>query len=470
MGNAFLENFLMISDVKTIIFLVVLAALFYLIHVLYRKKNMDFAAVVMIGTGIGLVLGVAIQFVAGFPDSPMDITFVKETTTWYSLFGNGFIDLIKMLVVPLVMVSIAQVIINMKEGRNMGRLVKITIVTTMTMVAIAAIIGVALGMVFQIGAGGSTAEGTAEIKEVSSIVSTLRGLIPANIVTSMVNSNIIGLVIFSALFGYAAWWVGKEYPQFGEPLFNVINGFHKTMINMANLILDYMPFAVMALLANTIAQRGVANILEVGKFILVLYLAVGIQFLIQLLALAIHGINPIFFVKKSVECMLLAFTSRSSVGCLPMTIETLNKRLGVDEGTASFVAGFGTTAGMQGCAGVFPSLLIIYVANVTGTPIDVTLIIMAIIVVTIGSLGIAGIPGTATMAASVGLSGCGMASSFAMVSPILAVDPLVDMGRTWLNVTGSIVNALIVDKRMGTFNAEAYRDMSLKKGGAKEKK
>lgn len=81
MGNAFLQNFLMISDVKTILFLIVLAALFYLIHVLYRKKHMDFAAVVMIGTGIGLVLGLVIQVVAGFPDNPMEVTFVSETTT-----------------------------------------------------------------------------------------------------------------------------------------------------------------------------------------------------------------------------------------------------------------------------------------------------------------------------------------------------------------------------------------------------
>ena len=94
---------------------------------------------------------------------------------------------------------------------------------------------------------------------------------------------------------------------------------------------------------------------------------------------------------------------------------------------------------------------------------------MTIIVVTIGSLGIAGIPGTATMAASVGLSGVGMASSFAMVSPILAIDPLIDMGRTWLNVTGSIVNALIVDKRVGTFDAKAYQDMRLKQEKSKSK-
>ena len=124
MENVFLQQFLMISDVKTIVFLAVLAVLFYLIHVLYHKKHMDFAAVVMVGTGLGLVLGLAIQFAAGFPDAPMEVTFVAETTTWFAMFGGGYINLIKMIVVPLVMVSIMQVIINMKQGDSMAKLVK----------------------------------------------------------------------------------------------------------------------------------------------------------------------------------------------------------------------------------------------------------------------------------------------------------------------------------------------------------
>lgn len=152
--------------------------------------------------------------------------------------------------------------------------------------------------------------------------------------------------------------------------------------------------------------------------------------------------------------MILAFTSRSSVGCLPVTIETLVKKLGVNQGTASFVAGFGTTAGMQGCAGIFPSLLIVYVCNLTGSPLDFSMIIMTIIVVSLGSLGI---PGTATMAASVSLSGVGMASSFSLIGPIWAIDPLIDMARTMLNVAGSVVNALVIDKHLGTFNAKAYK-------------
>ena len=461
MQGVFFQNFLMISDIKTIVFLVILAALFYLIHVLYHKKHMDFAVVVMVGTGLGLVLGLVMQFVAGFPDAPMETAFIAETTTWYNLFGNGYIRLIQMIVVPLVMFSILQVVINMGQGKTMGQLVKKTLIVTMGMVALSAVTGIVIGLLLGVGKGGAIVTEGSTAKDITPIATTIRNLIPNNIVGAMVNSNIIGLVIFSAFLGLAIWWIKYESEEAAKPLYDFINAFHKAMINMALLILDYMPWAVMALLANTIAQRGLSSILEVGKFIGALYIAAVVQFIIQLVLLAVNGLNPMAYMKKSFATMLLAFTSRSSVGCLPMTIETLTKKLGVDQGTASFVAGFGTTAGMQGCAGIFPSLLIIYVCNVTGTPIDVTMIIMTIFVVAIGSLGIAGIPGTATMAASVGLSGVGMGAQFAMISPILAIDPIIDMPRTMLNVTGSITNAIVVDKLMGTFNEKDYNDMSL---------
>lgn len=470
MTGAFFQNFLMISDIKTVIFLVVLVALFFLIHILYHKKHMDFAVVVMIGTGLGLLLGLAIQLVAGFPDSPMDVTFVSETTTWFAMVGSGYINLIKMIVVPLVMISILQVIINMQQGKTMGNLVKKTLIVTMGMVAVAAVTGVVVGMLFGVGKDSTAAvAGDATAKEITPVATTIKNLIPGNIVEAMVNANIIGLVIFSAFLGLAIWWINHENVEEAKPLYDFINASHKAMINMALLILDYMPWAVMALLANTIAQRGLSSILEVGKFIIALYVAAVIQFCVQLILIAAHGMNPIIYMKKSFATMLMAFTSRSSVGCLPMTIETLTKKLGVNQGTASFVAGFGTTAGMQGCAGIFPSLLIIYVCNVTGTPIDITMIVMTIFVVTIGSLGIAGIPGTATMAASVALSGVGMASQFAMVSPILAIDPIIDMPRTMLNVTGSLTNALVVDKHMGTFDEKAYNDMSVSNAPSKTK-
>lgn len=209
------------------------------------------------------------------------------------------------------------------------------------------------------------------------------------------------------------------------------------------------------------SSKGIGAIAEVGKFILVLYLATIVVFIIQMIAVSLFGLNPFIYVKKSISLMILAFTSRSSVGCLPVTISTLTNKLGVSESTASFVASFGTTAGMQGCAGIFPALTIVFVTNMSGNPMDITLMIMTVIVVAISSLGIAGIPGTATMAASVSLSGTGLASLFPLINPILAIDPIIDMPRTMLNVIGSLTNALMVDKSMGNIDSKMYQDMSI---------
>ena len=459
MNNVFFKEFLKISDVKTIIFLVVLGVILFALNKLPKKK-FSFSAKVMIATVVGLILGLVIQFTAGFPNNPMELTFVAETTLWYSLLGGGFISFIRMLVIPLVMVSIIHVIINMKEDAKLGALVKRTLVITLVMVAISVALGIFLGKTFNVGhvEQAVAAEGVNKIREVKNIVDTLKALIPANPVEAMVNLNIVGLVIFSAMLGVAAKRMSKKYMEIVSPFFALINAMQKIIVSMAMSIIKWMPLAVVPLLANTIAQKGISAIVEVSKFILVLYLAVAVMFVIQMIAVAMFGLNPITYVKKCISLLILAFTSRSSVGCLPVTISTLTNKLGVSESTASFVGSFGTTAGMQGCAGIFPALTIVFVTNMSGHSVDLTLIVMSIIVVSIGSLGIAGIPGTATMAASVGLSGTGLAGLFPLVNPILAIDPIIDMPRTMLNVIGSVTNAIMVDKSLGQINLSVYND------------
>ncbi|MCF2626320.1 cation:dicarboxylase symporter family transporter [Fusobacterium perfoetens] len=459
MNNVFFKEFLKISDIKTIIFLFVLIIILFGLNKLPKKK-FSFSAKVMIATVVGLILGLVIQVVAGFSNNPMELTFVSETTLWYSLIGGGFISFVRMLVIPLVMVSIIHVIINMKEDAKLGALVQRTLIITLIMVAISVALGIFLGKIFNVGhvEQAVAAEGVNKIREVKNIVDTLKALIPANPIEAMVNLNIVGLVIFSSMVGVAAKRMSKKYMEIVSPFFALINAMQKIIVSMAMSIIRWMPLAVVPLLANTIAQKGIGAIVEVSKFILVLYLAVAIMFVIQMLAVAMFGLNPITYVKKSISLLILAFTSRSSVGCLPVTISTLTNKLGVSESTASFVGSFGTTAGMQGCAGIFPALTIVFVTNMSGHNIDLTLIVMSIIVVSISSLGIAGIPGTATMAASVSLSGTGLASLFPLVNPILAIDPIIDMPRTMLNVIGSVTNAIMVDKSLGQINLSVYNN------------
>lgn len=455
MNTFFLQNFLMISTSRTILFILALFVMFAVVWML-AKRRVGFATRVLVGTGLGLVLGLAVQVAAGFPAEPMSLRFVSETTRWYSLFGNGFIDLVRMLVIPLIMVSIVHTIIDMK-GTNLGQLTKTTLIVTMIMAVISVLVGLGLGMAFHLGGAHAEVAGAAQIKDVKPVVETLQGLLPANPAAAMVNTNVIALVIFSAFFGAAALRMGKKYPEQVKPFTDLVGALHKIVVSVAMYVIKLMPYAVVAMLANTIAQRGLAGILEVARFIGVLYLGLVVMFIIQMIALAIHGISPAHFIRNSVEPMFMAFTSRSSVGTLPLTISTLTGKLGASEGTASFVASFNSTAGMQGCAGVFPAMLVVYVANTSGTALDASFLVMTVIVIAIGSLGIAGIPGTATMAASVALSGTGMAARFPLISPILAIDPIIDMGRSWLNVTGAMVNSLIVDKRLGLLNKSAER-------------
>lgn len=185
----------------------------------------------------------------------MQVTFIKETTNWLQLFGNGYIDLIKMIVVPLVIVSIAHVIVNMKSEQKMSRLVKKTILVTMSMVAVASIVGIAFGIFFNVGGDALTNVATeAKAKEIVSVATTLRGLIPGNLVDAMV--KIISLVwLFWSFLGRAIWWIKADEPKVEEFMRKLVNGLHKALMNMALLILDYMPWAVIALLANTIAQK-----------------------------------------------------------------------------------------------------------------------------------------------------------------------------------------------------------------------
>lgn len=461
MKEAFFQNFLMISEIKTLVFIFLLFLSFVLLNKLPKEK-FGFSSKVMIGTILGLILGFLMQVFSGFSDNPTQIIFVKEATKWYSLFGSGFISIIKMIVIPLVMISIIHVIINLQDSISLKKLVKNALIVNVITVAIAGIVGMTLAICFNLGLDNSVAtQGAAKIKDVKSIVDIILNLIPSNPVSSMVSLNIVALVIFSAFIAQGANKMTKKYPQIMKPFNDLINACYKIVFSMAMSIIKFMPYAVVALLASTIAQKGLIAILEVGKFIILIYVASVIVLLIQLLTLFIFGLNPLTFIKKSLSLWMLAFTSRSSVGCLPVTISTLTNKLGVNASTANFIASFGTTAGMQGCAGLYPGLLIIFVANQVGINVDIGFCIMAIIVISLSSFGIAGIPGTPIMSASANLSGTGLASHFHLISPIIAVDPIIDMARTTVNVTGSAVNAIIVDKSLGLINMKDYNDLSL---------
>lgn len=455
MQSTFFTDFLYLTDIKTILFIVVLFALFFVMKQM-EKKKVKFSTRMLSATGIGLVLGLLIQVVGGFPDAPLEVPFIAEINKWYGLFANGFMDLLKMLVIPLIFVSIMRVIINMKQGENLGKLTARTLGLLVGTTAIAAIIGLVVGNLFQLGVNSHLVAGEATIREVSSLVDTLRGLLPSNPIAAMADGNVVAVVIFAAFLGLATKRQTKKYYDIVKPFIDLVEAFYKIILSVAMTIIKWMPYAVIALLANTIAGRGMAALGEAIDFILVTYIGVALMFVVHLILIALSGLNPFRYVKNVLDALVLAFTSRSSLGTLPVSIEKLTDNVGLDNGTATFVGSLGSNAGMNGCAGIYPALVAITVANMTGTPIDMTFIIMLVIVIALASFGIAGLPGSATMAISVVLSGMGMGEYFPLIAGIIAIDPILDMGRTMLNVNGTLTTAVLVGKSFNKIDQDVY--------------
>lgn len=457
MGNSsFLSDFLMITDIRTVLFLVVIIGTFFIIRQL-EKKKVKFTLRTIYGMLIGLVLGIIVQAVAGFPEDPSSVVWLKEVSKWYSFVGSVFMDLLKMLVVPMVFVSILRVIIRMGENDDLGKLTFRSVGMLLATTALSAIVGIVVGNVMQLGVGEQVASIEAEIREVVPILDTLRGLLPSNPIKAMADGNVVGVIIFAVFLGIAIRRLTKKYADIIKPFVDLTEAFYKIIVSVAMTVIKFMPYAVIAMLANTLVSNGLLSMISVGKFIAALYISVIIVFLIHLGIIALNGLSPIKYLKNVSEALILAFTSRSSLGTLPVSIETLTEKQGADEGVASFVASLSTNMGMNGCAGIYPALMAVTVANMAGIDMNAGFYIMLVIVITISSLGIAGLPGTATMSVSVALSGVGLAAYFPLAGGILAIDPILDMGRTMLNVNGGNVTAVTVANSLGKLDKEVFK-------------
>ena len=345
---------------------------------------------------------------------------------------------------------------NMKDD-NLGKLTFRSMGMFFATTATAAIVAVIVANLFDLGTTLQVVSTSEELREITSLPDTIRGLLPSNPIKAMADGNTVAVVIFAAFIGLAIRRLRKKYLDIIKPFMDFVEAFYKIIVSVAITVIKLMPYAVVPLMASTIASRGVKSLIEVVDFILALYISVAIMFVIHLIIITLSGMNPITYIKNASKALILAFTSRSSLGTLPVTVEALTENMKVDSGTASFVTSLGSNMGMNGCAGIYPALVSVMIANMAGVEMNFTFYVMLIIVITISSLGIAGIPGTATMSVSVVVSGMGLGTYFPLAGAIIAIDPILDMGRTMLNVNGAMTASIAVDK-------------SLKNNGKKEEK
>lgn len=453
-------NFLKLSEPLTFIAIALLISCFFIIHLLEKKKK-SFSIRMFVGLVLGIALGFLIQVFAQFPDTTTieSTPWIQETITWYGLFGSAFVAFIQMLVFPIIMISLIQVILSLKNDFNISSLVKRTLFWLMLTTGIATLIGVFLSMATNLGSNIMILDQTTRnSREVITLVQVFLNLIPSNPIKAMNDNNVIAIVIFASLVGSSAHIMRskEKYKRVLDLFADLIDALYRIVMSMAMTIVKFMPYGVIALMSNTLISNGTTAIQQAFLFIILIYTACFLMMIVYAIILIFHGLNPLTFFKKSSPALLMALSSRSSVGSLPMTISTLENELGVNTGTANFVSSLGSTMGMNGCAGYFPGMIAIMVAIMTNTPIDMSFIFMVLIIAVLGSLGIAGIPGSATMAASIMLAGIGMSEYFPLLAIVLAIDPLIDMARTMSNVNGAMISAVCIDKELGTLNIEKY--------------
>jgi L-cystine uptake protein TcyP (sodium:dicarboxylate symporter family) len=237
----------------------------------------------------------------------------------------------------------------------------------------------------------------------------------------------------------------REKPEVGERIVTGIDTLHQLVMRLVRIVLRLTPYGVLALMTRVVATSNMNDVLNLGRFVVASYLGLGLILFVHALILALGGLSPLRFYQKIWPVLTFAFSSRSSAAAIPLSVDTQVNRLGVSPAIANFAASFGATIGQNACAGLYPAMLAVMIAPTVGIdPLSPSFIGSLVLVATVGSFGIAGVGGGATFAALVVLSALNL--PLALAGVLISVEPLIDMGRTAVNVSGSMTAGTVTSR------------------------
>ncbi|MBF7689172.1 MULTISPECIES: L-cystine transporter [Acinetobacter] len=424
-----------------------------------RKTNWSLSKKVLSGLVLGVVFGLGLHLVYNTGDQVLN-----DSISWFNIVGNGYVKLLQMVVMPLVFISILSAVAKLHSATSsLGKISFLSIGTLLVTTFIAALVAVFVTRLFGLTADGLV-QGAAETARLSALQSDYVGkvtdlsvpqfilsFIPTNPFADLTGAKptaIISVVIFAAFLGVAALKLLKDDEVKGKYVLTAIDTAQLWVMKLVRLVMTLTPYGVFALMTKVVASSNMADILKLGGFLAASYVGIAIMFIVHAIILAGSGINPIRFFKKVWPVITFAFTSRSSAASIPMNIEAQTNRIGVPESIASFSASFGTTIGQNGCAGLYPAMLAVMVAPTMGVnPLDPLWILTLAGIVTMSSIGVAGVGGGATFAALIVLPALGFPITLAAL--LISIEPLIDMGRTALNVNGSMTAGTFTSQVMG---------------------
>ncbi len=435
-----------------------------------QVKKLSFTKRVLTSLGLGIVLGIVLQLAFG-----KNKEVLHATLPWFGLVGNGYVGLLRMIIIPLVMVSIISAILKLKDAKNLGKMSASVILTLVLTAGIAAMVGEVSALAWGLDARQIT-QGQAEQNRAltlernagqanTSLPAKILEFIPTNPFLDMTgarSTSTLAVVIFSAFVGIAALGIRKKYPAESELVHKIVDAAYAVTMRLVGIIIKLTPFGVLAIMSSTLASTDYGAVVNLLKFILASYTALIVMFVIHLFILSVFNYNPWIYVKKAWPVLTFAFMSRTSMGTIPLTVEAQTKKMGISGAIANFSATFGTAIGQNGCAGIYPAMLAVMIAPAVGIdPFNVGFLLTVALVTAVSSFGVAGVGGGATFAALIVLSTLNLPVALAGI--LISIEPLIDMGRTALNVSDAFVAGAVTARLMNDVDMTVYnnRDVEL---------
>ncbi|EKO3815496.1 L-cystine transporter [Vibrio harveyi] len=425
-----------------------------------QQKQNTLSRLVLIGLVTGSLFGLGLQLIHG---EGSDV--IGQTLEWVGIVGSGYVGLLKMVIMPLVLISMISAVVKLEKGGSLGKISGLTISVLLVTTAIAAMIGILVTTTFGLSAAGLTegARETARIAVLESRVGSVSDLTIPQMLVSFIPTNpfadltgarstsIIAVVIFGVLVGIAARKVMAEKEELESPIRTFVEAAQSVVMRLVKMIMALTPYGIAALMAKVVATSSAADIFNLLGFIVASYVAIALMFLVHGLLVSFVGVSPAEYFKKIWPVLTFAFTSRSSAATIPLNVEAQITKLNVPPAIANLSASFGATIGQNGCAGIYPAMLAVMVAPTMGIdPLDINFILSLIAIITISSFGIAGVGGGATFAALIVLPAMGLPVTIAAL--LISIEPLIDMARTALNVSGAMTAGTITSRLLKSTN------------------
>ena len=429
-----------------------------LLSFLYQltKNDTSLSRRVLTGLVAGTVFGFYLQIVFGYSGA-----VTEQTLEWTNVIANSYVNLLRMIIMPLILITMIAAVLKVEEIKSLGKIggsvVGILVLTTM----IAALIGILMAYIFGLNAG-ELARGAEELAR-AEVLETRRGsvadlsmaqllvsFVPRNIFSDLTDAratSIIAVVLFGLLFGIAALLVSEENNTHGDRIRAFVDTTQTVVMKLVNIVMNLTPYGVLALMTRVIATSDGSAIVTLITFVVASYIAIAIMFGVHAMIIGLLGANVRSYFQKVWPVLTFAFVTRSSAATIPLTIRTQIEELKVPAPIANISASFGATIGQNGCAGIYPAMLAVMVAPTVGVDIDLGFIISLVLIVAIGSFGIAGVGGGATNAALVVLPAMGFPVT--VVALLISIEPLIDMARTALNVNGAITTGIVTTRFLG---------------------